>query len=264
MNQSIKSLLLCSIGILITSGIASAQVDQNSELFKTLKAKDSILFKIGFNKCEVEKSAALMFDDLEFYHDKGGITNSKEEFVKTMKDGLCREDNPNKVYRFLVEESLEVFPMYNNGKLYGALQNGKHFFSTDASMTYKKSDNYALFSHLWIFEEDEWKLKRVISYNHTSKEVNMVIEEIAVSTELLETYAGTYNTKTGEAIISVQNGALQLKAGEMEVTLVATASNIFAHPQAPLTFEFVKNKEGNINKIIVRENGKIVEEVIKI
>jgi hypothetical protein len=170
MNQSIKSLLLCSIGILI-SGIALAQVDKNSELFKTLKTKDSILFKIGFNKCEVEKSAALMFEDLEFYHDKGGIINSKEEFVKTMKDGLCRADNPNKIYRFLVEENLEVFPMYNKGELYGALQNGKHFFSPDESMTYDKTDNYALFSHLWIIEDNVWKLKRVISYNHTSKEV---------------------------------------------------------------------------------------------
>ena len=65
MNQSIKSLLLCSIGLLLF-GTAEAQVDKSSELFKTLKAKDSILFKIGFNKCEVDRSAELMFDDLEF------------------------------------------------------------------------------------------------------------------------------------------------------------------------------------------------------
>lgn len=168
--QSIKSLLLRSIGFLIVSGIAVAQVDKGSELFQTLKAKDSILFKIGFNKCEVERSAELMFDDLEFYHDKGGITNSKEAFVTTMKNGICRDDNPEKVYRFLVEECLEVFPMYNNGKLYGALQNGKHFFSTDENMTYENTDNYALFSHLWLLENGEWKIKRVISYNHVPKE----------------------------------------------------------------------------------------------
>lgn len=171
LNQSIKSLLLCSIGFLLGSGIATAQVDQNSDLFKTLKAKDSILFKIGFNKCKVDKSAELMFDDLEFYHDKSGITNSKEEFVKTMKNGICRANNPEKVYRFLVDESLEVFPMYNNGELYGALQNGKHFFSTDENMTFEKSDNYALFSHLWIIDDGEWKLKRVMSYNHVTKEI---------------------------------------------------------------------------------------------
>ncbi|MHA7843703.1 MAG: nuclear transport factor 2 family protein [Winogradskyella sp.] len=170
MNQSIKLLLLSSIGMLLVSGIATAQVDKNSEIYQTLKEKDSILFELGFNKCEVEKSAELMYDDLEFYHDKGGITNSKEEFISTMKNGVCSDNNTEKVYRFLVAESLEVFPMYNNGKLYGALQNGKHFFSTDKNMTYQKTDNYALFSHLWIIEENEWKLKRVISYNHTSKE----------------------------------------------------------------------------------------------
>lgn len=87
-----------------------------------------------------------------------------------MKNGICRDDNPEKVYRFLVEESLEVFPMYNNGKLYGALQNGKHFFSTDENMTYENTDNYALFSHLWLLENGEWKIKRVISYNHVPKE----------------------------------------------------------------------------------------------
>ena len=61
--------------------------------------------------------------------------------------------------------------MYNDGKLYGALQNGKHFFSTDKNMTYEETDNYALFSHLWILDGVEWKIKRVISYNHVSKEV---------------------------------------------------------------------------------------------
>ncbi len=171
MNQSIKSLLLCSIGLLMASGIATAQVDHNSELFKTLKAKDSILFKIGFNKCKIERSAELLTDDLEFYHDNSGVSNSKEEFIEAMKSGICKENNPEKVYRFLVEESLEVFPMYDNGKLYGALQNGKHYFSTSESTSYEESDNYALFSHLWVIEGDIWKLKRVISYNHTSKEV---------------------------------------------------------------------------------------------
>ncbi len=170
LNQSIKSLLLSSIGFLLVSGIATAQVENSSDLYKTLKEKDSVLFELGFNKCEIEKSEKIICDDLEFYHDKAGVTNSKEEFVSIMKNGICGDNNTEKVYRFLVEESLEVFPMYNNGELYGALQNGKHFFSTNENMTYEKSDNYALFSHLWIIEKNEWKLKRVLSYNHTSKE----------------------------------------------------------------------------------------------
>ena len=248
------------------SGIATAQVDNNSELFKTLKEKDSILFKVGFNKCEVERSAALMYDDLEFYHDKGGVTTSKEAFVKSMKDGLCRPNNPEKVYRFLVKGSLEVFPMYNNGKLYGALQNGKHFFSGDKNMTYEKSNNYALFSHLWILDEEgKWKLKRVISYNHASKEVEKDLKEISISDTLLESYSGNYKApQTGEVKITVNGKNLNINAGQMSATLMAISENIFEHPKAPLTFEFVKSEKGDIEKMIVRENGKIVEEAKKI
>jgi len=265
MNQSIKLLMLSFIGVLFVSGMASAQVNQNSDLFKTLKANDSILFKRGFNKCEIDKSAELMFDDLEFYHDKGGITNSKEEFVKTMKNGLCRENNPEKTYRFLVEESLEVFPMYNNGKLYGALQNGKHFFSSNKSMTLKESDNYALFSHLWIIDNGVWKIKRVISYNHSSKQVEKNIKTYTISKEILESYSGNYKApNTGDVTISVNGKDLDLKAGKMSATIVATSENSFTHPQAPLSFEFVKNEEDEVTKMVVKENGKIVEEAIKI
>jgi len=264
LNQSIKSLLLSSIGFLLASGIATAQVEKNSDLFKTLAAKDSILFKIGFNKCEVDRSAELMFDDLEFYHDNSGISNSKKEFIEAMESGICRDNNPEKIYRHLVEESLEVFAMYDNGKLYGALQNGKHFFSTDENMTYEKTDNYALFSHLWIIDDGKWKLKRVISYNHVSKVEKGNTKKISVSKDILETYSGKYMSKTGEAIISIKDNTLQLSAGEMIVVLNATSENMFSHPKAPLTFEFIKNDKEEIIKMIVRENGKIAEEVKKI
>ena len=90
-----------------------------------------------------------------------------------MNSGICRPNNPEKVYRHLVEESLDVFPMYNNDELYGALQNGIHYFSTDENTTYEQSNNYALFSHLWLIDEDgNWKIKRVISYNHASKDAD--------------------------------------------------------------------------------------------
>jgi len=170
MSQSTKILLLCNIGLLLFSGIALAQVGKNSELFQTIKKKDSLLFKIGFNQCDMDISASLLFEDLEFYHDKSGVTHSKSEFVKVMKNGLCKENNPNKIYRFLVKESLEVFPLYNNNKLYGALQNGTHYFSPEKDMDYSSSNNDAQFSHLWIIDADgQWKIKRVISYNHRSK-----------------------------------------------------------------------------------------------
>lgn len=171
MNQSIKLLLLCFIGVLMCSGNSIAQVSEDSELFKALKKRDSVLFEIGFNKCEVQKSAELVSDDLEFYHDKSGVSNSKEEFISIMENGLCHPNRTKQIYRKLVTNSLQIFALYNDGKLYGALQNGKHFFTERKDISYDESDNYALFSHLWIIKNKEWKLKRVISYDHSSKDV---------------------------------------------------------------------------------------------
>jgi hypothetical protein len=136
LNQSIKSLLLCGTRCLTVSGIATGQMGQNSDLFKNLKTKDSILFKRGFTKFKVEKSTGLMTENLEFYHDKGGVRNSKKAFIIRMKNGLCKPNNPEKVYRFLVDDRLAVCPVYNTGELYGALQNGKQFISPNLSRAF--------------------------------------------------------------------------------------------------------------------------------
>lgn len=262
--QSIKTLLLCITVLLINFGSAYAQVDSSSELFKTLKAKDSILFKVGFDKCQIEKSAELMTDDLEFYHDKSGVTNSKIAFVSDMKNGLCKPNNPEKIYRFLVDESLKVFPMYNNGKLYGALQKGKHFFSPSKSMTYKESDNYALFSHLWILEDNQWKLKRVISYNHTSKDIIKKVQKVNISKAMLMEYAGNYKAQySGEVLIKLVKGNLFIKAEALETKIIPITKNTFAHPKAPLVFEFIKGSDEKTSEMIVKENGKMVEKAIK-
>ena len=105
-------------------------------------------------------------DDLEFYHDQGGVTNSKEEFMEVMKKGICGESNTTKSRRELVPNSLDVYPLYSNGALYGALQNGEHQFYESYNSQPEVSGSIAKFSHLWLKEGDNWMLKRVISFDH--------------------------------------------------------------------------------------------------
>lgn len=145
--------------------ILAAQVSEDSELFLTLKTKDSLLFNVGFNECDLTQFKNLTTDDLEFYHDQNGIINSNTEFEKIMANGICKKDNPYKPRRELVEGSLKVFPLYKNGILYGAIQYGEHkFFERFEGKEIAGST--ALFSHLWILENNQWKIKRVYSYNH--------------------------------------------------------------------------------------------------
>ena len=83
--------------------------------------------------------------------------------AKAIKNNLC--SNPGNNKRNLVENSLQVYPLNNNGKLYGAIQKGKHTFQQKLNGTFK-TVGIADFTHLWILENKKWKLKRVLSYNH--------------------------------------------------------------------------------------------------
>ncbi|WP_299334122.1 DUF3471 domain-containing protein [uncultured Psychroserpens sp.] len=238
------------------------QTSEYSDLYEILKAKDSLLFERSFNKCETQYLDQLIAEDFEFYHDIGGLETSKEGFITSMKNGICNPDNKTTSRRELLEGSLEVFPLKQNGEVYGALQNGVHkFFETTNGK--EVAGSIAKFSHLWILEEGQWYLKRVISYDH-QMEKQATTDEIDISEDLLDTYIGKYQAKaTGLVIISRTEKGLHINAGEMSAEIYAKSQTLFAHQQAPLTFEFISDEEGQVTKFIVRENGNIVEEAIK-
>lgn len=160
-NSFILKILLF-IAMLFYNFVLNAQVDKNSSLFKILKAKDSIIFERTFNLCEIEKLAPIIAKDFEFYHDIGGIQD-RDGFIKAVKNNICIAPGNNK--RNLVHNSLEVHQLKNNGVLYGAIQKGKHTFQQKINGDLK-TQGIADFTHLWILKNNEWKLKRVLSYNH--------------------------------------------------------------------------------------------------
>ncbi|MBO9620040.1 MAG: nuclear transport factor 2 family protein [Niabella sp.] len=140
-----------------------AQVSDSSALFKTMQHMDSLLFETGFNKCQVSVYDNIVSDDLEFYHDVGGITSGKAAFKASIQNNIC--NNSDKPKRKLVEGSMKVYPLYKNQQLYGAIQEGDHDFFILSNGQYKKSGT-AKFTELWLLENNEWKLKRVLSFNH--------------------------------------------------------------------------------------------------
>jgi hypothetical protein len=134
---------------------AIAQVEQDSELFQTLKTNDSLLFEQGYNSCDITVFEELINENFEFYHDKAGITHSKDDFMESIRLGVCKPGS-SKDPRVLVPGSLEVYPMYENGILYAAIQKGLHRFGNTT----------ARFTHLWVREGDIWRVSRVLSYDH--------------------------------------------------------------------------------------------------
>jgi hypothetical protein len=168
-----KKRLLLTFLLFITSYLLSinllyAQETSNSALYKTLKTKDSLLFEIGFNTCEIKQFENLVAEDFEFYHDQSGITPNKLSFIDGIRNGLCKL--PYRPRRELVKNSLEVFPLYKNGILYGAIQMGKHRFFANEKDKPEYFTSIAKFTHIWLLENGEWKFLRGLSYDHKSQD----------------------------------------------------------------------------------------------
>jgi uncharacterized protein (TIGR02246 family) len=155
--------MLMVVGVLVLCGVparaqtfpALEQIHSQAELEKTIGALDAALFA-AYNQCDLEKFASLIADDVEFYHDKGGVTLGREALTESIKKNIC-----GKLTRELVPGTLHVYPM----KGYGALEMGAHrFHQTGQKAT--DADGEAQFIHLWQYKNGAWKLARVISYDH--------------------------------------------------------------------------------------------------
>jgi hypothetical protein len=154
--------IIFAIAMFFFSFIATAQVDENSEIYKILKFNDSILFERAFHKCEIERLEKVISKNFEFYHDVSGVQN-KEEFINAIKNNIC--SRPETFKRKLVKNTLEVYSLKNKGEIYGAIQKGKHDFYIKVNNSIRKTGT-AQFTHLWLLENKNWKLKRVLSFDH--------------------------------------------------------------------------------------------------
>jgi len=140
------------------------QVDRSDRLYKAIQEKDSLLFDIGFNTCNIEMLQNLISQEFTFFHDQSGITRSKDAFIKSVQNGLCKL--PYKPIRILNQSSSTIYPLNSNHTIYGAIQNGEHSFYALEGNNQKYLTSTAKFTHVWIVENGVWKLRSVLSFNH--------------------------------------------------------------------------------------------------
>ncbi len=159
-----KAPLVFLLTLIIAQPVLSQEA-KDSELFQVLKQYDSLLFDAGFNNCDISAFEHLIAEDLEFYHDQGGLTTNKEDFLTNVRNNICSSPD-KKPIRKLNSESLQVFPLFSNGKLYGAIQMGEHYFYIKEPGKEMYPTSTALFTHVWLLRDGKWILKRVLSYNH--------------------------------------------------------------------------------------------------
>lgn len=106
----------------------------------------------AYNTCDIKTQELLYSEDLEFFHDKGGLSTSKQDVLTGIENNIC-----GKVTRTLVEGSIEVYPI----KDYGAIEIGYHKFYNNQEPNAKSRPSK--FIMVWKNEGGNWIISKVIS-----------------------------------------------------------------------------------------------------
>ncbi len=160
-RASCRSFLFSMVLVLFASGAKSQtippldQIKSQTELDKAVGALDAALFD-SYNHCDLEKFASFFVEDVEFYHDQGGVTLGRAALTDSIKKNIC-----GRVTRELVAGTLQVFYM----KGYGAVEIGVHRFHHPGHEDTEPVGE-GRFIHLWQYKDGAWKITRVISYDH--------------------------------------------------------------------------------------------------
>jgi len=159
-----KLTALCAIALLIfvladdTTAQSNNGPPAGTDLYNQIVTLDAALFD-AFNGCNLEKVGTLFTEDVEFYHEKGGLTLTRARVLDIMKANLCSADS-NKVRRELIKSTLQVSPINS----YGAVQTGEHRFYLTQKGQKEKLDGIGRFIHIWQNKDGDWKISRVVSY----------------------------------------------------------------------------------------------------
>jgi Domain of unknown function (DUF4440) len=136
------------------------ELNPDSPLYRQVKALDTKVFE-AYNSCDLATLSDMVDENLEFYHDKTGLSLGKAGFIIAIKNNIC-----HKVRRELVSATLEVFPLKN----YGAIEIGSHTFCnmSETPVCKDETNGVGKFFMLWQKQGDQYRLTRVVSYDHLS------------------------------------------------------------------------------------------------
>lgn len=249
-----RSIILIFVLILTASHLRG---QANEALFNKIAQLDSSFF-VSFNNCDLEAYGAFLYEDYEFYHDKQGMTKSREAELESMKIFCGEQRKQQHLRRELVQESLKVYPMNE----FGAIATGEHIFHLVINEQTSKSVTKAKFTTLWKLENGEWRMTRTFSYDHQPE------PEYQIDNKVLKEFEGNYQATDRIVTIRTEGAILRMTdlVDNEEVwssELLPESENLFYLNFQNIQVEFIRSGI-EVNKFVVYENGKQIEESIRI
>jgi hypothetical protein len=145
---------------------AATTLPEGPALREEVRAADDRFFALFFDaRCHSSEVRAMLADDVEMYHDMGGVvTTSAAQFMADYEKACATRAAPDawRSRRELVPESLRVDPVPG----FGAIEDGDHRFYERKGDGPERLAGLAHFTQLWVKDEQGWKLKRIFSFAH--------------------------------------------------------------------------------------------------
>jgi Domain of unknown function (DUF4440) len=151
--------------LLVLPFLLKSQQSNNTEIITKVKERDS-LFWNSYNNCTTDLMAQYLTDDIEFYHDNGGITLGAVDLVNSIVKNICG-NKEGKVRRALLTETSNIYLLKQGDAVYGAIFMGEHLFYITPLGQHEKLTGIAKFTNLWILKDGVWKMSRILSYDHS-------------------------------------------------------------------------------------------------
>lgn len=145
-------LLAAMLGATAAHAGAPDAIPTGEALTRTITALDTKVFD-AYNTCDMDTFAQYFSEDVEFYHDKGGLSTSRDAVVNAVRNNICHKIRRERV------GAIEVYPI----KDFGAIETGTHRFCQIAT---GKCEGMGKFLHIWRYRDGQWQLTRVVSYDH--------------------------------------------------------------------------------------------------
>ena len=150
---------------LVAQSLAAQPVSQAGQiepteqdaLYRTVSKLDAEFFGT-FNNCDapgqLQRHAEFLDPKVEFYHDNGGVSWTREDYIDKTRRNVC-----GNFRRELVAGSLEIYPI----KGYGSIEEGRQRFCDTKS---GKCFGEAKFLIVWHQTPEGWRITRILSYGH--------------------------------------------------------------------------------------------------
>ena len=145
--------------------VPAVQIPAKPALTEAIAARDAEFFDLFFLGCDPVKLRPMLTEDVEFYHDKGGLVFASAEAMVADYAKNCEARKKPDAWRSrreLVRSSLHVDPVPG----YGAIEVGEHLFHERKGDGPEKLVGRARFASVWKLDNGSWKLSRILSYDH--------------------------------------------------------------------------------------------------